>query len=200
MIGLTGGIASGKSSVAAILRDLGAQVLDADVLARQVVEPGQPAYQDIVREFGTGVLAEGGSLDRKRLGELVFADPAARARLNAITHPRIGAAGQAEIARHVAAGESVVIYEAALLVENGLHRALDGLIVVSAAPEVQLQRLMRRDGLDEAAARARLAAQLPLADKLAVASHVIHNDGFPDATHAQVVALWEELRHTGDLP
>jgi len=146
-----------------------------------------------VREFGREVLADDGRIDRKKLGERVFADPAARARLNAITHPRIGAAGQAEIARHAARGEPVVIYEAALIVENGIHRALDGLIVVSASPEVQLARTMARDGLDEAAARARLAAQLPLADKLAAATHVIDNSGGREATHAQVAALWNQL-------
>jgi len=195
VIGLTGGIASGKSTVAAILRELGAPIVDADVLARQVVEPGQPAYDDIVREFGRDVLAADGSIDRKLLGARIFGDAAARARLNAITHPRIGAAGQAEIARHVAAGAPVVIYEAALIVENGLWRGLDGLIVVSASPEAQLARTLARDGLDESAARARLAAQLPLADKLAVADHVIDNSGTLDETRAQVAALWKRLTH-----
>ena len=193
VIGLTGGIASGKSTVAAILRELGAPIVDADVLARQVVEPGQPAYQDLVREFGTGILAADGTLDRKKLGERVFADPTARGRLNAITHPRIGAAGQEAIARHVAAGAPVVIYEAALIVENGMHRLLDGLIVVSASPEAQLLRTVTRDGLDQAAARARLAAQLPLADKLAAATHVIDNSGSLAETRAQVASLWREL-------
>jgi dephospho-CoA kinase len=193
VIGLTGGIASGKSTVAGMLRELGAPIIDADVLARQVVEPGQPAYEDIVREFGPQVLAADGTIDRKRLGERVFGDAAARARLNAITHPRIGAAGQAQIAHFSAAGAPVVIYEAALIVENGIHRALDGLIVVSASPEVQLERTMRRDGLDEAAARARLAAQLPLADKLAVATEVVDNSGTPAETRAQVAALWKRL-------
>jgi dephospho-CoA kinase len=197
VIGLTGGIASGKSSVAVILRELGAPVVDADVLARQVVEPGQPAYEDIVREFGNGVLAADATIDRKKLGERVFADPAARAKLNAITHPRIGAAGQAEIARHVAAGAAIVFYEAALIVENGMHRALDGLVVVSASAEAQLARTIARDGLDEAAARARLAAQLPLADKLAAATHVIDNSGDREATRAQVVALWDALQKDG---
>jgi dephospho-CoA kinase len=200
VIGLTGGIASGKSTVATILRELGAPVVDADVLARQVVEPGQPAYQDIVREFGNDVLGTDGTIDRKKLGERVFGDPAARARLNAITHPRIGAAGQAEIARHVAAGAPVVIYEAALIVENGLHRALDGLVVVSASPEAQLARTVARDGLGEDAARARLAAQLPLADKLAAATHVVDNSGTIEATRAQVVALWKDFVGLSDKP
>jgi dephospho-CoA kinase len=193
VIGLTGGIASGKSSVARVLRELGARVVDADLLARQVVEPGQPAYDDIVRSFGRDVLAPDGEIDRKKLGAIVFADAEQRRRLNAITHPRIAAAGQAEIARHASAGATVVFYEAALLVEAGLHRALAGLVVVSAPPEVQLARLVARDGLSESEARARLAAQLPLADKLAVATHVIDNAGDEASTRAQVVALWQSL-------
>jgi dephospho-CoA kinase len=193
IIGLTGGIASGKSTVAAILRELGAPVVDADVLARRVVEPGQPAYHDIVREFGREVLADDGTIDRKKLADVVFADDARRKRLNAITHPRIAEAAQAETSRHIGAGAPVVFYEAALLVENGLHRMLDGLVVVSAPEDVQVRRVMARDGLDEAAARARLAAQLPLAEKLKVASHVIDNAGTPEATRAQVERLYREL-------
>jgi dephospho-CoA kinase len=179
-----------------MLRELGAPVVDADVLAREVVEPGRPAYEDIVREFGAGVLAPDGAIDRKALGARVFGDAAARARLNAITHPRIAQAAQEAVARHAAAGAPVVIYEAALIVENGLHRALDGLIVVSVPAEVQVARTMARDGLDEAAARARLAAQLPLADKLAVASHVVDNSGSPAETRAQVERIWRELQLT----
>jgi dephospho-CoA kinase len=194
VIGLTGGIASGKSTVAQILVELGAPIVDADVLARRVVEPGQPAYLDIVREFGRGVLRADESLDRKALAEVVFADEAKRRRLNAITHPRIAAASQEETARHIAAGAPVVFYEAALLVENRIHEMLDGLVVVSAPEAEQLRRLMRRDGLDEAAARARLAAQLPLEEKLKVATHVIDNAGTMESTRAQVERLYRELR------
>jgi dephospho-CoA kinase len=176
-----------------MLADLGAPVVDADVLARRVVEPGQPAYEEIVREFGPGVVSADGTLDRKRLAELVFADEARRRRLNAITHPRIAAAAQEETARHLAAGALVVFYEAALLVENRLHEALDGLVVVSAPDALQLERLRLRDGLDEGAARARLAAQLPLAEKLKVATHVIDNSGDPARTRAQVERLLREL-------
>lgn len=194
VIGLTGGIGSGKSTVAAMLRELGAPVVDADRLARQVVEPGQPAYEEIVREFGPEVLAPDGAIDRKRLGEIVFGDEAKRRRLNAITHPRIAEAAQAEVARHVAQGAPIVFYEAALLVENGLHRALDGLVVVTAPPETQLRRVMARDDVSEKAARARMDAQLPLADKLAVATHVIDNSGSLEETRRQVVRLWQTLR------
>lgn len=193
MIGLTGGIASGKSTVGRMLRDLGAPVVDADVLARVVVEPGRPAYDDIVREFGREVLLEDGTIDRKRLGEIVFSDAHRRKLLGAITHPRIAQASQEEIARHGAAGARVVIYEAALLVENGLHRALDGLIVVSATPEQQVQRAVARDGISEEQARARVASQLPLARKLEVATHVVDNTGTIDDTRAQVERLWAEL-------
>jgi dephospho-CoA kinase len=196
VIGLTGGIASGKSTVAAILRELGAAVVDADVLAREVVEPGRPAHREIVQAFGADVLQPDGTIDRKKLGDLIFSDPAKRRRLNEITHPRIAAAAQEETARQLAAGARVVFYEAALLVENGLHQALDGLIVVAASEAEQLRRLVLRDGIDEAAARARLASQLPLADKVKAATHVIDNSGSVPATRAQVERLYRELSAT----
>jgi len=193
IIGLTGGIASGKSAVADALRARGAAIVDADLVARQVVEPGQPALADLVARFGSQILGADGRLDRKALGERVFADPAARADLNRITHPRIAAASQAEIARHVQHGAPVVFYEAALLVENRAHEWLDAVIVVAAPPDVQKVRLMARDGLDEAAALARLAAQLPLEDKLKVATWVIDNHGDRVALAAQIDALWRDL-------
>jgi dephospho-CoA kinase len=193
VIGLTGGIASGKSVVAEILRDLGAPVIDADELARRVVEPGQPAHADLVREFGQEILRPDGSVDRKALGRLVFSDDERRQRLNAITHPRIAALAQVETAAHAARGEPAVVYEAALLVENGLHRVLDGLIVVKATAEEQLRRAVLRDGLGEEEARARIASQLPLEEKLAVATHVIDNSGSLAETRAQVEQVWAEL-------
>jgi dephospho-CoA kinase len=193
VIGLTGGIASGKSLVASMLRDLGAPVVDADALARVAVEPGRPAYRDIVREFGEEVLAPDATIDRKRLAAVVFADQAKRKRLEAITHPRIAQLAQEETAAHAARGAEVVVYEAALLVENGMHRFLDGLIVVAASEEAQLRRAMARDGQGEEAARARIAAQLPLAKKLAVATHVIDNSGSIEETRAQVERLWHKL-------
>jgi dephospho-CoA kinase len=193
IIGLTGGIASGKSTVARMLAELGAPVVDADELARRVVEPGQPAWDDIVAEFGRDVLLPDGRLDRKKLGAIVFRDDARRRRLNAITHPRISAASHAEVAAHVAAGAPVVVYEAALLVENGIHRGLDGLIVVACSPAEQLRRLMARDGLDKAAASERIAAQLPLADKLAVATFVVDTSGPLPDTRKQVEAVWRSL-------
>lgn len=193
VIGLTGGIASGKSLVAKTLRELGAPVIDADELARQVVEPGQPAYEDVVREFGPGVLAADGTLDRKRLAEIVFADENKRKRLGQITHPRIAQRALAQTAELAARGAPIVIYEAALLVENGIHKNLGGLIVVAAEPEQQLARAAARDGTGAEAARARIASQLPLADKLAVATHVIDNSGTPEETRRQVENLWRAL-------
>ena len=193
IVGLTGGIASGKSAVADALRARGAAIVDADLVARQVVEPGQPALADLVARFGSQILGPDGKLERKVLGEKVFADAAARADLNRITHPRIAAASQAEIARHVQAGAPVVFYEAALLVENKAHEWLDAVIVVAAPPDVQLQRLMARDGIDEAAARARLTSQLPLEEKLKVATWVIDNAGDRAALAQQIDALWKDL-------
>jgi dephospho-CoA kinase len=186
VIGLTGGIASGKSTVARLLARRGAAVVDADLLARQVVEPGQPALAELVARFGPTILRPEGTLDRKRLGAIAFADPAARADLGRITHPRIAAASAAAIATWADAGASVVFYEAALLVENRTHLGLAGLIVVAAAPETQLARLVARDGLAPEEATARIVAQAPLSDKLAAATWVVRNDGDEAALAAEV--------------
>jgi dephospho-CoA kinase len=177
VIGLTGGIASGKSSVARALTARGVPVVDADLLAREVVQPGTDGLAEIVRTFGPEVLQADGSLDREKLGAVVFRDPEARQRLNAITHPRIGKLSGERVAAAVQSKSPYVIYEAALLVETGAHRSLPALIVVAAAPEVQLARVMARDGLDETGAKARLAAQASLDAKLAAADYVIRNDG-----------------------
>lgn len=177
-----------------MLRDLGAPVVDADLIARQIVEPGQPAHADIVKEFGDEVVAADGTLDRKRLGEIVFADQAKRRILEAMTHPRIAIASQKEIAEHAGRGEPVVIYEAALIVENKIHLGLDGLIVVKARPEQQVERAVKRDGITVEQARARVASQLPLDQKLEAATHVVDNTGTIEETRAQVARLWRELR------
>ncbi len=177
VIGLTGGIASGKSTVAAMLKDAGAAIVDADQLARAVVAPGQPALAELVARVGPAILTADGELDRKRLAQLAFSDREARADLNRITHPRIAAASQRAIAAWADAGANVVFYEAALLVENRAHAGLSGLIVVAAPPGVQAQRRLARDPGSPDEARARIAAQLPLADKIAVATWVIENSG-----------------------
>jgi dephospho-CoA kinase len=186
VIGLTGGIASGKSAVAKLLVQRGAAVIDADLLARKVVEPGQPALAELVARFGAAILTADGTLDRKRLGALAFSDEAARRDLNRITHPRIAAASAQAIAEASDAGANVVFYEAALLVENKAYTGFAGLVVVSAPPEIQEARVMARDNLSLEDARARIASQLPLADKVMVATWVVENAGDRDALEREV--------------
>jgi dephospho-CoA kinase len=176
LIGLTGGIASGKSTVAQQLAKLGVIVIDADALARDVVAKDSDGLRELVNAFGSGLLTADGTLDRGRLGELVFRDADARKRVNAITHPRIAQLSAERIAQAQNAVTPYVVYEAPLLVETGAHRGMSALIVVGAASELQVTRVMARDGLTEDAARARLAAQLPLETKVAAADYVIHND------------------------
>jgi dephospho-CoA kinase len=192
-VGLTGGIGSGKSTVAAMFRELGAGVVDADALAREVVEPGEPALADIVRRFGPGVLTPEGRLDRPKLAAIVFGDSAARAALNAITHPRIALLAAKRSQALAEAGTPVVLYEAALLIENGLHHALEGVVLVVVPPEMQVLRLVTRDGFTPEEARARLAAQLPLEEKLKVATYLIDNSGTLAETRAQVERVYAAL-------
>lgn len=198
VIGLTGGIASGKSTVASMLRELGAPIVDADLLAREVVEPGTPALAEIATRFGPDMIDDSGRLDRKRLAARVFADDVSRAQLNAITHPRIAEASRAAMGAMRGLGHPVAVYEAALLVENRIHLGLDGLIVVAVSEDEQIARLCRRDGIDADAARARLAAQLPLAAKVAAADWVIDNGGSTEDTRAQVERVWREVQARAD--
>lgn len=184
--------------MARIFTELGCPVVDADQLAREVVRPGEPAYADLVAAFGTEILVAGPGnadreIDRKRLGAIVFADADARRRVNAITHPRIAERSQARLAELATAGQPIAIYEAALLVENGIYRAFDGLIVVSVDEATQRRRVAERDGLSTAEVEARLGAQAPLADKLRVATYVIDNAGDLDRTRAEVAELWTQL-------
>ena len=193
LIGLTGGIASGKSTVSRALRALGAEVLDADVLAREVVEPGTPGLAAVAARF-PGVVGADGRLDRAALGARVFADPAERAALNALLHPRIAEAFLARTAELAARGVDTVVYDAPLLVENRLHERMDGVVLVWVPRDVQKARLMARDGLDAAAAEARLAAQLPLDDKRRFATWLVDNSGSEDATRARVEQVWRAIR------
>lgn len=198
LVGLTGGIGTGKSTVAAMLAARGAVVIDADRLAREVVEPGEPTLARIVQEFGPEVLGPDGRLDRKALGALVFADPARRRRLEALTHPPIRARLDARLEALARAGfRGVVVVDAPLLVESGLHRAMDRLVVVTADEATQLARLMARDGLDRAEALRRIRSQMPLAAKARLADHVIDNSGDRAATEAQVERLWAALEAEG---
>jgi dephospho-CoA kinase len=177
LFGLTGGIASGKSAVAARLRARGVPVIDADELAREAVAPGSEGLAQLTRLFGDDVLLPDGGLDRKRLAALVFADDARRTALNAIVHPIVSRLTMQEAARLREAGEPLACYEAALIIENGAADAFRPLVVVSAPADVQVARAMARDGASEEEARARLRAQMPLAEKTAVADYVIENTG-----------------------
>ena len=192
-VGLTGGIGSGKSEVSRLLRSYGAAVVDADLIAREVVEVGSPGLAAVVEAFGPEVVQEDGSLDRPALGRRVFTDGAALARLNEITHPRIAERTQQLFTAAVESGARVVVHDVALLVENGLTRNYDAVVVVAASPQTQLDRLVRQRGMSEDDARARIAAQLPLEDKLAVATHVIRNDGPLEQLEPQVAVVWALL-------
>jgi dephospho-CoA kinase len=194
LVGLTGGIASGKSTVSRQLAELGAHVIDADILAREVVAPGEPAWQAIVGMFGRDVLRPDETLDRVRLGAIIFADPAARRRLEAITHPAIQARRRTALAALAARSfEGLVIQDAALLIEVGGTAHVDRLVVVYATPEAQLARLMRRDGFERAEAERRIANQMPLAEKVRLAHYVIDNSDSPEETAAQVRAVHAAL-------
>jgi dephospho-CoA kinase len=191
-IGLTGGIGSGKSEVARRLAAHGAVVVDSDRLARQAVEPGTPGLAEVAAAFGPGVLAADGSLDRPALAALVFADPAARARLEAIVHPRVRALAAEAFA--AAPPDAIVVNDVPLLVEAGLAGAYDVVVVVAVDPAVQLRRLVEQRGMSEADARARIATQATPEQRLAVADIVIDNDGTLEALAERVAAAWAELR------
>jgi dephospho-CoA kinase len=193
LVGLTGGIASGKSTFAARLRALGVPVIDADQLARAAVAPGSPGLVEVVAAFGPDVLGPDGALDRPRMAARVFADPAARARLEAIVHPRVRAATAAEVGRLAAAGAALAFYDVPLLYEAGRDRDVEAAVVVWAPREAQLARLAARDGLGRDAAEARLAAQLPLDEKAARADFVVLNDGAAADLDAKAAALLADL-------
>ena len=198
LVGLTGGLATGKSTVSRVFQSLGCVVLDADMLAREVVEPGQPALAAIVREFGPEVLQPDGTLDRKRVGGIVFADPGCRRRLEAITHPAIRNRFLARLAELEARGfEGLVIWDAPVMIETGGHTAMDRLVVVVTDAATQRTRALGRDG-DPADAERRIASQMPLADKAALAHYVIDNSGDRAATEARTrevhAALLADLR------
>lgn len=195
VIGLTGGIASGKSAVAAMLRELGFAVLDADALGHKLIEPGQAAYAEVIQEFGPSITDSSGRIDRSKLGAVVFADRAKLDRLNAIVHPRVAEVilSQFEVWRRAGVRDAVFV-EAALLVEAGIHKKLDGLVVVWCTPEQQLERLVAR-GLSEAEARRRISAQLPVEEKLRLATEKIDCSGSLEETRRQIEALAAKLRH-----
>jgi dephospho-CoA kinase len=185
LVGLTGGLATGKSTVSGVLRGLGCVVLDADVLAREVVAPGQPALATIAREFGADVLRPDGTLDRKRLGAIVFADPERRRRLEAIMHPAIRDRYLARLAELQAQGfDGVVVWDAPVMIESGGYTSVDRLVVVVTDDATQRARALARDG-DRADLERRIASQMPLADKAKLADYVIDNSGDRAATEAR---------------
>lgn len=190
--GLTGGIGAGKSMVARRLRALGAEVIDADEVAREVVKRGSAGLRQVVDAFGPEVLGADGALNRKKLGALVFADATARARLNAILHPLIAEETARRLRALDARGVPFAVYEAALLVDNGAT-GFDGLIVVEADPATQAARIMRRDGVDMTEAQRRIAAQVDNAKRRAAATWVLHNDGSEAELTAQVDPLHARL-------
>ncbi len=194
LVGLTGGIATGKSTVTGLLASPSVRVVDADALAREVVEPGTPAHARIVAEFGQDVLQPDGRLDRARLAEIVFPDPAKRKRLEAITHPAIRARFEQIMADLEREGfDGILIWDAALLVESGGHRKMDKVVVVTTDAATQLRRLTARDGSTEEAARGRTASQMPLAVKALAGDYVIDNSGTREETEARVREVYRDL-------
>jgi len=196
VIGLTGNIGSGKSTVGRYLESLGAIVIDADQVAREVVQPGTPALVEIARVFGPGVLDSKGALDRKKMGSIVFTNPKAREKLNEITHPRIVEAIENEklkLYNLPGSRDRLLVIDAPLLIEVGLHKGVDEIWAVKVDDQKQVERLIERDGLSDEEARARIAAQMPQAEKLKYARRVIDNSGSPEETRRQVD------RHLADL-
>ncbi|MFC9296179.1 dephospho-CoA kinase [Streptomyces sp. NPDC057011] len=190
-VGLTGGIGAGKSEVSRLLAGYGAVIVDADRIAREVVEPGTPGLAAVVAAFGEAVLTAEGALDRPKLGSIVFADPEKLRTLNAIVHPLVGARS-AEL-EAAAGADAIVVHDVPLLTENGLAPLYDLVVVVDAAPGTQLARLTALRGMAEEEARARMAAQATREQRLAVATLVIDNDGPLEALEPQVRGVWEEL-------
>jgi dephospho-CoA kinase len=194
LFGLTGGIASGKSTVAARFRARGVSVIDADELARLAVVPGTPGYDQIVMHFGGEILSKDGTIDRKRLGALVFADESNRAALNKIVHPQIAALGIVHRQALADRGEVLACYEAALLIENNLQDAFRPLVVVALPTALQIERICQRNGIHQLEAEARVAAQYPLERKMAVADYVIDNSQPWELVTVRVDAVLDAVR------
>lgn len=199
-VALTGGIGAGKSEVSRRLAAYGAVVIDADAIAREVVEPGTPGLAAIREAFGSEVLLPDGSLDRARLGELIFADPQLRAKLNGIVHPLVRERMAALEQQAARAGAEVVVHAIPLLAESGGAAAFDEVVVVDVVPRVQLERLMRERGFSREQAAARIAAQASRADRLAIATLVVDNSGSLSELDRQAGELWGELRRRARPP
>ncbi len=196
LVGLTGGIASGKSTVAKILAELGAAIVDADVLSREVVAPGHDGWNEIVATFGRDVLQADQNLDRQKLRTLIFNNPAARKQLEAIIDPRVRALAEQRIREHGEAGYTVVVYEVPLLFEGNLQEWLRPVILVASNVDLQRQRLQRRDGLEATAAQKHIDAQMSLEDKRKLADYVIENDGSLADLESQVRSVLAKIQAT----
>jgi dephospho-CoA kinase len=196
LVGLTGGIASGKSTVAKILQSLGAAIVNADDLAREVVEPGHEAWKEIVAAFGADILQSDQTLDRQKLRTLIFNQPEARKRLESIIHPRVRALAEERIRDYAAAGYPVAIYEVPLLFEGNLQEWLRPVILVACDVETQTARLQNRDHLTAADAEKHIAAQMSLKDKRRLADYVIENNGSLEDLERQTRQILEELKAT----
>jgi len=194
ILGLTGGIATGKSTVTAMLRERGIPVIDADQIAREVVEPGKPAYEAILRHFGRDILLENGQIDRKKLGEIVFSDESERQKLNTIVHPEVRRVMRQEAEAAEANGAEIVFMDIPLLYESKLQYLVEKIVVVFAPSEMQLARMMERDELDEEQAHKRLRAQFPIDQKKLDADFLIDNSQTREETERQVEALLSVIR------
>jgi dephospho-CoA kinase len=192
VIGLTGGVGSGKSTVAGILRDLGATVIDADEAAHAVYEPDTPGFDAVVREFGQSIV-RGGRIDRERLGRLAFSDEEARRRLNAIVHPLVREWMAARTAEAIEGGAEVVVQDVPLLYENGLEGLFSSIVLVYVPAELQVERLVKGRGFTPERAGAVIAAQMPIEEKRRRAHHIIDNSGSREDTRRQVEEIWEQI-------
>jgi dephospho-CoA kinase len=195
IVGLTGGIASGKSLVAKVLKDLGAHLIDADKIVHDLLEPGQQAREEVLAYFGAGIERPNGAIDRRKLGELVFGDPGKRAWLNSCLHPKVFKIYTEQV-RHLRARQpdAVVVFDAALLIETGYHKKMDKVIVVYADEEQQLKRLMERDCLTHDQAVARIRSQMPLGEKRSHADYIIENTGSREETERRAREVFELLK------
>ena len=195
LVGLTGGIESGKSTASSIFKELGAYIIDADVLAREIVEPLKPAWKDVVKNFGKGILNKDNSINRKKLAEIVFNNKKKREMLNAIVHPRVLKRAK-EIEREIAKKdpEAVIIFDAALLIESGAYKKMDKNIVVYADEDVQVKRLMKRDGLTKDEAIKRIEAQMPLREKVRFADYIIDGNKALNIVKKQLKRALKGLR------
>jgi dephospho-CoA kinase len=196
LIGLTGGIASGKTAAAAILRRLGAAVIDADELSREVVQPGEEAWKEIIAAFSPAVLQQDKTLDRKKLRKLVFDDPAARKKLEAIIHPKVRALAEKKIRELQATGNEIIVYEVPLLFEGQLQLWLRPVILIACSTATQKQRLKQRDGLTDEQTQQHLNAQMSLEQKRRLADYVVENNGSLDDLEQQVKTVLDKIKAT----